>query len=197
VIDHAVVKAEHRQVELRDEDVNVVARIADQGDALAVARQVGLLARIVQAEQELGRVVAPVEERVADRTVAVDALEVRARRAEVLDALTGRSAYERAAVGGDVVGDQLAEEGPAGRDVDGVGAGVTRVADAARTRQAKQSLLVPVDGGQIREEALVPVGRAIDWRVDGASLGEATGATGQDGSSVIGAMLVMERGWRG
>jgi hypothetical protein len=40
-------------------------------------------------------------------------------------ALTGRSVYQRAAVGRDVVGDQLAEKGPAGRDVDGVAAGVT------------------------------------------------------------------------
>jgi hypothetical protein len=155
------VKAEHRQVKLRDEDVNVVARIADQGDALAIAWKVGLLARLVHAEQQLGRVVAPVEERAADRTVAVDAFEVGAWRAEVLDALAGRSPDQRAAVGGDVVRDQLAEERPAGGDVDGVGAVVTPVADAARTRKPQQPLLIPVDGGQIREEPLVPVGRVI------------------------------------
>jgi hypothetical protein len=135
VVDHAVVQAEPRQVELRDKDVNVIARIADHRDALTIARKVGLLARVVHAEQQLGGVVALVEERVADRTVAVDAFEVRAWRAEVLGALTGRSACQRAAVGRDVVGDQLAEEGPAGRDVDGVGAAVTPVADAAGTRQ--------------------------------------------------------------
>jgi hypothetical protein len=48
-------------------------------DAAPIPTQVGLLARIVHAEQQNGWVVAPVEERVADRTIAV--IEARARSA--------------------------------------------------------------------------------------------------------------------
>ena len=168
VVDHAVVQTKHRQVKLRDKDVNVVARIADHRDALTIARNVGLLAGIVQAEQQLGRVVAPVEERVADRTVAVDAFEVRPWRAEVLGALTDRSVCQRAAVGRDVMSDQLAEHGPAGRDPDGIRAGITPVADAAGTRQPKQPLLLSFDGRKSREEPLVPVRCAIERSVGGA-----------------------------
>jgi hypothetical protein len=53
VIDRSVVQAKHREVELRDEEVNVVARIADQRDAFAIARKVGLLTRVVYPSNSL------------------------------------------------------------------------------------------------------------------------------------------------
>ena len=180
MIDHAVVQAEHGQVELRDEDVHVIARIADQGRALAIARNVRLLARIVHAEEQHGRVVAPVEKRAANRTVAVDALQVRAWRAEVLHALTGRSVGERAAVGRDVVGDQLAEQGPSGSDVDGVVQASPPSQMLPGPAERQQPLLVALDGGQIREEPLVPARRAIEWRVGGARRREAAARAGLD-----------------
>jgi hypothetical protein len=44
--------------------------------------------------------------------------------------------------------DQLAEEGPAGRNADGVAAGVTPVAEAAWNGQPQQPLLISLDGGR-------------------------------------------------
>ena len=99
-------------MELVDEQVHVVARVADQREALLVARHV-VAAR---AEQQLRRVVALVEVRAADRAAAVEALEVEPRRAEVAQPTLLGVRAERRAVGGDVVRDELADERPAGRD---------------------------------------------------------------------------------
>ena len=105
-------------MELVDEQVHVVARVADQREALRVARDVVAAA----AEQELRRIVALVEVGAPDRAAAVQALEVEPRRAEVPQRALLRVRAKRRAVGGDVVGDELAEERPAGRDGRVVGA---------------------------------------------------------------------------
>ena len=67
-------------------------------------------------EQQLRRIVALVEVRAPDGAAAVEALEVQARRAEVAQRVLLGVRAERRAVGGDVVGDELADERPAGRD---------------------------------------------------------------------------------
>jgi hypothetical protein len=98
---------------------------------------------------------------------------------------------QRAAIGRDVVRDQLAEEGPAGGDVDGVVTGVAPVADAARAGEPEEPLLVSLDRGQIREEPLVLVRCATDGRGAGPRRREATAGLAQDGSSVTALMNSM------
>src|ERR671919_304848 len=72
------------------------------------------------------------------------------------------------------------EERAADRTVAGGGAGAPPVEEAAWPRQPQQPLLVFLDGGQIREEPLVPVRCGVGWRVDGARRREATAAAGLD-----------------
>jgi hypothetical protein len=77
------VQAEKEQLQLADDRVLVVARIADQRRPLLVTRQVDLTTRI-GAEQHAHAVRAtPVLEWLVDRPRAVDRVEVEARRTEV------------------------------------------------------------------------------------------------------------------
>jgi hypothetical protein len=69
-IDEPVVRAGQSVVQLRDEDVDIVARVAQQSGALRIARHVAV------TTQQLGRVPRVVEERRAGRPGAVQRLEV-------------------------------------------------------------------------------------------------------------------------
>ena len=135
-VDEPVVRADQAVVQLGDEDVHVVARVAEQRGALRVARHVAV------AAQQLRRVARVVEEGRADRPGAVEALEVGPRRAEVGDRRRVGVRADGRAVGGDVVGDELPEEGPAGRGGAVVAGRVAAVAQPARGPEREQRRLV-------------------------------------------------------
>src|SRR5204863_3351017 len=88
-------------------------RIADDGDAFRVARNVD----IVGSEEKLGGIVASIEKRMANRAVAVQTLEVQERRARVAQRGGIRMAPQRRSIRRDVVRDELAEDRPAGGDI--------------------------------------------------------------------------------
>ena len=79
-IDKRVVSFEHGEMQLRDQHVRVVARVADNRDALCVSLEVSS----VHTKQELRRVVTLVEERMAGRSVAVQRFEVELRTASIV-----------------------------------------------------------------------------------------------------------------
>jgi hypothetical protein len=108
-IDEPVVRADQGVMQLRDEDVDIVARVAQQGGALRVARHVAV------AAEELRRVLCVVEEGRADRPGAVERLEVRPRRPEVGDRRRVGVRADGRPIGRDVVRDELPEERPASR----------------------------------------------------------------------------------
>ena len=97
-------------MELGHEEVDVVARVADQRDALGIARDVVRLTGVVSADQ-LRRVFALVEVWTPHRSAAVDALEVDPRCAEVTDRVRVGVMGNGRAVGGDVVRERLPESG--------------------------------------------------------------------------------------
>jgi ferredoxin len=142
--------------------MHVVARVADEGDALVVSRHVASRGR----EQELGRVDLAVQVRRADRTCPVDALEVGLGDAEVADPGRVGTMSQRRAIGRDVVRDELPEERPHRRDI-GVGvigdAGA-EVARSTRTAELMKPLLVNVQRGHVFEQRAVTA--AVDGRVD-------------------------------
>ena len=120
------------------------------------------------SEQELRRIVALVEVGAPDGAAAVEALEVQPRRAEVPQrALLGVRAKRRA-VGRDVVGDELADERPAGRD----GRVVCRPLPRRRSRRTRlrptpimcRKRLVGRERRQVGEHPAVAP--AVDRRVD-------------------------------
>jgi hypothetical protein len=151
-IDGAVVGPDVGNLELAHEQVDVVARIADQRNPLVVARDV--VAALPQ--EQLGGIVPLVEVGRADRARAVDRLEVGARDAEVADSVGIRPTPNRRAVGRDVVGDELAEERPprGHRPIRrAVGGGV--IAEAPGAAQRMEPALVDLERRKIREEAAV------------------------------------------
>src|SRR5215207_9570593 len=116
-VDHAVVELQEGQVQLGDQEVDVVPGVADEGLALVVAGQVfGRVTGFVYPEQQLVRVVRVVEERVAHRTVPVDALEVEPGGAGVAQFLKFLVRGQERPVGRYVVGDELAEDRKTGGD---------------------------------------------------------------------------------
>ncbi len=116
-VEHLVVELQHGQLQLADEGVLVVARVAQQRRLLVVARQVVLV--VVPADQHLlAAGVAVVEERVVGRPPAVHAVQVEARAAEVRQRVrVVRPGQAGDRVEGQVVVDELAQVRVAGRDV--------------------------------------------------------------------------------
>ena len=142
VRDHGVVEGEEAGVELRDDDVLVVPRVADERHLLRVPGQVELL-RLVLAEQELQRRARVVEVRRGLRPGEVEAVEVEPRRAEVLQAVGVVLPPEaRGRVEGDVVVDELAEVREPGRK--------RRVVLAARARLHHR----PAGGAEVDQQVV-------------------------------------------
>ncbi|GGM97505.1 hypothetical protein GCM10009721_25600 [Terrabacter tumescens] len=173
--DDPVVEAEHREVQLADDEVLVVAGVADEGDVLGVARQVGPGPSERHGigpgdgldEEARGAAVdrVVVEEGADPGAAAVDAVEVERRDAEVADRLRVLAPGERARrVERHVVVEELAEEGHARGQVgvvgvvralrrvdderDGVGA-VLRVHDPAGLAELHEGA---ADGGGVGGE---------------------------------------------
>ena len=153
---------------LRDQQVLVVAMVADQGEAFRAARQV--VAEIagdvaerhgdVLADQHLrpvlvaGGRIARVEMRAAVRTEPVDAVEIDARRAEVLDAeRVLLLVAERGQVERDVVIDELAEIGEPGRYVRVVAGRLAGIAVDHRIGERLQLGVAHLERRQRREHA--------------------------------------------
>ena len=109
-IDEPVVKLRECDVQLRDDQVLIVAGFDDESATRQIARQVED-AVDVQLQPELGRIVRVIDRRIDGRPTPVDGVEVVARRAEV-DACVGVGLLlrERRVVERDVVVDELADE---------------------------------------------------------------------------------------
>ena len=137
-VHQAVVRLDEPDLHLAHEGVHVVAWVADQRDSLLVARQVAVVL------EELRGVVALVEVGGAGRSSAVERLEVGTRGAHVAKRLDVGVGAQRRAVGGEVVGDVLAEEGPARLHVRVVLA-VAAVAEAARGADPVEEGLVGLE----------------------------------------------------
>ena len=129
---------------------------------LRVAGQIMGLSGVVEAQQELGGIRAVVQIRRAARAVGVERFEVDGRVTRVAQRQRHRPGGREGAVGGDVVGHELTEEGPAGGD--GIGrisaldvdhrpaiAGATGIADGP------EQCLVSEEGRELRKEAAVGV----------------------------------------
>ena len=149
VLDDRVVKADEQQVQLRDDEVLVVARVADQRPPLRVSRQVDSAAS-VSAERDR---VAPTSSftprlgpssrtgTAGPRARAVQRVEVQARRAEVHERLrvVGR-ARARRRVERDVVIDELPEVRVARRGCTGLW-GPQRATSSRPVREAKDQVV--------------------------------------------------------
>ena len=82
-IDQAVVRVDEGNLEPGHERVYIVPGVANQRDALLVARHIAAIG----PEEQLGRIRLIVEVGRADRAAAVQRLEIRARRANVAQCL--------------------------------------------------------------------------------------------------------------
>src|SRR5262249_52418626 len=154
VIDERVVRLEHCQMHLRYEHVRVVARIADQRSSFGVARHVGAS----RPEQELRRILTLVEKRMADGTVPVETLKIQLRGSSVPQATGIGMRLKDRGIGGNVVGDELTEDGPAGRDLAERARCVLDVGAFAPTASAPEGakeLFVGVERWQVREQTAV------------------------------------------
>ena len=156
VVDDLVVEVEERQLELTHDDVLVVALVADQCPTLLVPGQVACLERVavgvrrrVLADEQLGRVVGVVDERLVGRARPIDRVEVEARSPEVgqrvgiVLVLKARRRVER-----QVVIEELADIGEARRDLGVVVSGCF-VAAASVARAVSPCRLAHLQGEPI------------------------------------------------
>jgi hypothetical protein len=130
-----VVGADERQLHLTHEDVGVVARVAEEGDAFLIARDIPVVL------EQLCGVLAAIEIRRAHRTTAVEGLEAGPRGAHVPQREHVGVGAQRRAIRGQVVGDVLAEERP------------TRLGSRVTVRVA--SVGEPTDGPDLMQQRLV------------------------------------------
>src|SRR5207237_6363975 len=99
-------------VHLRDKKVDILAWVANERDSFLVARKVLGVAAIVWTEQHLGWLFPAEEERIADRSVAVHALQIETRAPGVPQKRLIVMYRDRRPVSGDVMRDELPEHRP-------------------------------------------------------------------------------------
>ena len=129
LLEHLVVEAQHHRLELRHDQVLVVARIADEGTALRIAGQIGsrdcrvLRNRLAREEEQpglpraAGRTLLIVEIRLVRGSTAVHGIEIESRRTEVGERVRIVLSIEhRHGIERQVVIDELPEVCVAGRD---------------------------------------------------------------------------------
>ena len=150
VVDRVVVEAQESAVHSRDDQVLVVARVADDGGAVRAARQV--LEEAAALDLQLDVVDGVVELLLGDGPGAIHGVEVERRRAEVAGLLgIGRLRQPRAGVEGDVVVEELPEEGRARRVVGVVGVvRAQRQVDDERLRSRREGI------GRVQEPSRLP-----------------------------------------
>jgi hypothetical protein len=165
-IDDPVVELDHGEVELGQDHVLVVARVTDQGDAVAGAGEVDVRVpqfRVVRA--------GIVELAVDDGPVTVEVVEVQPRRAEVDEPVgLGVPVEREGRVEREVVVDELAEVGEAGREaaielVIGRLAAIHEPAGRAEPLGGLESGRLA--GGQAREHPAEAAGRGLRARCGG------------------------------
>ena len=157
-VDESVVRFDHRHLHLGNQEVHVLSRIADQRDALLVARQVLRKALVIEAEQQLGRIVAAEQVRIARRAIAVQALQVESSAADVAQHRLVIVVGDRRAIGGDVMGDELPEGRPSGRDrARFLPCGVHRVARPAGSTDRMQQGCIDGQVGEVGKHSRVAV----------------------------------------
>ena len=161
-----VVKLQHRQVGLRNDEIFVVAMIADQRETFRIARQVVAWrdGHIVDADgladQEFRTRrlavgiagIACVKLPAAVRTETVDAVEIERRRAEILD--RGRVGFlvaERGEIERDIVIDELPEIGETRGDPGVVAGGIARIGVLHRVGKLLQRRVVDGERFEVRK----------------------------------------------
>src|SRR5262249_30446425 len=115
-VEHRIMEAEEQCVELRNDNVLVIALIADESPARActVARQVRSLAALwkivfIPPKQQM-RPVGLIEERLIVGPRTIERIEIKARRAKILQGIGIVEAIERGdRIECDVMVDELAE----------------------------------------------------------------------------------------
>ena len=154
-------------LEARHEGVHIIPWVADERQALLVARKIATSRR----KQQFRRICPVVEIGRADRTGSIERLEIGARGASVSQRIDVAVHPQRGSVGRQIVCQVLAEERLASFDV---ALGVTRapVADAALTPKGKQAIVIEMRGRQVREHASIAAA-LNEWSIDGATRCEA------------------------
>ena len=107
-IHELVMSFEHRKMQLRNQHVRIVSRIADNRDAIRVPLHVGSAG----AEQELRGIVALVQKWMTGRSVAVQTFKVDLRGACVAQFRCVGVAAQNRSIGRNIVSHKLAEDRP-------------------------------------------------------------------------------------
>ena len=102
-------------MQLRDDGVHVVAGVGNQCQALRVSRHILGDSRFIASEKESVGIILVEEIRVTDRAAPINCFEVETRRSEIMQPAAARVVKKRG-VARDVVRDELAEKGEAGRN---------------------------------------------------------------------------------
>src|SRR5580700_8249434 len=128
-------------MQLRYEHMRIVARVADNRDALCVS----LLVCSVQPKKELCWIVALVEEWMAGRSVAVEAFKIELRTARIVQLRGIGMALQNGPVSRNVVSHKLTEDRPTGGGVtQGIGGvfDISAIADTTCAAESMQELLI-------------------------------------------------------
>src|ERR1700693_2747283 len=145
--------------------MDIVTRVADERDALLVARQVAP----TNAEEQFDRIVLIEEIGRADWAGAVERLEIGAGCPGVAQGIDVALHAQRRAVGRQVVCEVLAEEGLASLDV-ALRVACPAVADAAFASKGEQPIVVETSGGWVGKQASITAAlreRSIDRAAGG------------------------------
>jgi hypothetical protein len=109
VVDNRVMKFQEGQVKLRNDEVNVIARITEKCPSLAIPGKVLHLISIVHAKQELIHVVDIIEVGTTRWPSSIQGFEIKTRRAKVAQFIEACMMQQETAVSRYIVRDELAQ----------------------------------------------------------------------------------------
>ena len=82
-INYPIVELEEGQMQLRDDEVNIISWIADQGSSLGISGKIIGLAYIVSTEQKLICIIEIIQKRFATRSSSIERFEIQTGRSEI------------------------------------------------------------------------------------------------------------------
>ena len=107
VVDDRIVKFEEGQVQLRNNEVDIVSRVANQGTPLPVPGDIGQLSLVIYANKQLVSVIEVIEIWAPCRSAAIERFKIEARRSKIAQFVQARMMQQETTIRGDVMRDKL------------------------------------------------------------------------------------------
>ena len=94
-------------MQLRNKEVDIVSRVANQGTPLPISRDIGQLSLVIYANKQLISVIEVIEIGAPRGSAAIERFKIEARRSKIAQFVQARMMQQETAIRRDVMRDKL------------------------------------------------------------------------------------------